>query len=169
MKKNKTHTFLMIFALVLGIGVFGSIQTINAQQTKPKTEKKQKQDDDDNEKEPTPAEQAKLAQKAKITKEEAQAIALKKVPGEVIESEIEKEKGKLIWSFDIRAENGKIMDVEVDANTGTILKVEEDTEDETGDDNGNTVRSSPNKNALEKAASEIKNTTAKVFRKITGS
>lgn len=144
---------LMIFALVLGIGVFGSIQTINAQQTKPKTEKKQKQDDDDNEKEPTPAEQAKLAKKAKITKEEAQAIALKRVPGEVIESEIEKEKGKLIWSFDIRSSDGKIFDVEIDAKDGKILKVEEDAE---GD----------NDNDQSRETSRGKNVFAKIYRKI---
>lgn len=155
MKKNKTHTLLMIFTLVLGIGVFGSIQTVNAQQTKPKTEKKQKQDDDDDEKEPTPAEQAKLAKKAKITKEEAQAIALKKVPGEVIESEIEKEKGKLIWSFDIRSSSdGKIFDVEIDAKDGKILKVEEDAEDD--NDNGQSRETSRGKNVFAKIYRKIK-------------
>src|SRR5512137_771463 len=45
---------------------------------------------------------AKLEAQAKITKAEAQKIALDKVPGGTIkEGGIEEEKGKVIWSFDI--------------------------------------------------------------------
>ena len=44
--------------------------------------------------------EAKLEAKAKISKEAAAKIALEKVPkGKVKEAELEKEKGKLIWSF----------------------------------------------------------------------
>jgi uncharacterized membrane protein YkoI len=45
---------------------------------------------------------AKLEAQAEITKAEAEKIALDKVPGGTIkEGGIEKEKGKVIWSFDI--------------------------------------------------------------------
>src|SRR2546425_121767 len=46
--------------------------------------------------------EAMLEAQAKITKAEAEKIALAKAPGGTIkEGELEKEKGKLIWSFDI--------------------------------------------------------------------
>ena len=46
--------------------------------------------------------EAKLEAQAKISKAEAEKRALEKVPGGTIkEGELEKEKGKLIWSFDI--------------------------------------------------------------------
>lgn len=87
----------------------------------------QKKDDDDK-----PV-SAKLAKKAKITMEQAREIALKRVPGTIIEGELEKEKGKLVYSFDIRDANGKIMEVWVDAKNGKVLRASEDTED---DDDG---------------------------------
>lgn len=73
--------------------------------------------------------QAKLAAQAKITKPEAEKIALAKVPGGTIkEAEIEKEKGKLVWSFDIATPNTKdITEVLVDAMTGDIVAIEKET------------------------------------------
>src|SRR5437868_3475004 len=45
---------------------------------------------------------------AKITKKEAKKIALAKVPGgKIKEGELENEKGKLIWSFDIKTPGTK--------------------------------------------------------------
>jgi uncharacterized membrane protein YkoI len=73
--------------------------------------------------------QAKLEAQAKITKAEAQKIALDKVPGGTIkEGEIEKEKGKLIWSFDITTPGTKdITEVQVDAMTGAIVDIAKET------------------------------------------
>jgi uncharacterized membrane protein YkoI len=73
--------------------------------------------------------QAKLEAKAKIKKAQATEIALKKVPnGTVKEAELEKEKGKLIWSFDIATPNSKnITEVQVNAKTGKIVSVEVET------------------------------------------
>src|SRR6266404_2113267 len=46
--------------------------------------------------------EAKLEAQAKVTRTDAEKIALAKVPaGTIKEGEIEKENGKLIWSFDI--------------------------------------------------------------------
>ena len=72
---------------------------------------------------------AKLETQAKISKTEAQKIALDRVPGGAIkEGEIEKEKGKLIWSFDITTPNTKdITEVQVDAMTGAVIDVSKES------------------------------------------
>ena len=69
------------------------------------------------------------AKDAKITKAEAQKIALARVPnGAIKESELEKEKGKLIWSFDVATPDTKnITEVNVDAVTGEIVAVDIET------------------------------------------
>jgi uncharacterized membrane protein YkoI len=73
--------------------------------------------------------QASLQSQAKVTKEQAQQIALAKVPGGTVkEAEIEKEHGKVIWSFDIATAGTKdITEVQVDANTGDVVAVEHET------------------------------------------
>jgi uncharacterized membrane protein YkoI len=74
-------------------------------------------------------EQAELQSQAKISKEQAQQTALAKAPGGTIkEGELEKEKGKLIWSFDIATPDSKnTTEVNVDAITGDIVSVETET------------------------------------------
>jgi uncharacterized membrane protein YkoI len=62
---------------------------------------------------------------AKVSKEQAEKTALAKVPGGTIkEGELEKEHGKLIWSFDISTPNSTdIKEVQVDAITGELVSV----------------------------------------------
>lgn len=74
-------------------------------------------------------EQAELQAQAKINKERAQQTALAKVPdGTIKEGELEKEKGKLIWSFDIATPGSpNIQEVNVDAITGDVVSVETET------------------------------------------
>jgi uncharacterized membrane protein YkoI len=69
------------------------------------------------------------AGEAKITKADAEKIALARVPnGTIKESELEKEKGKLIWSFDVATPGTKnITEVNVDAITGQIVAVDIET------------------------------------------
>ena len=79
------------------------------------------------------AKQAKLAAQAKVSKEDAQATALAQAPnGTVKEAELEKEHGKLIWSFDIATPGATdITEVNVDAMTGKVVSTEkEKAEDE---------------------------------------
>lgn len=79
------------------------------------------------------AKQAKLAAQAKVSKEDAQATALTQAPnGTVKESELEKEHGKLIWSFDIATPGTTdITEVNIDAITGKVVAVDkEKAEDE---------------------------------------
>lgn len=70
-----------------------------------------------------------LQSRAKISREQAQQIALSKAPGGTLKSgELEEEKGKLIWSFDIDVPNSvNITEVAVDAMTGDVVFVDQET------------------------------------------
>ena len=72
------------------------------------------------------------AAKPKITAEAAQEAALKRVPGTVLASELEREHGRWIYSIEIqptdRAQARK--EVEVDGDTGAILAVEDEDHDD---------------------------------------
>ncbi len=64
-----------------------------------------------------------LASEAKVSIEQARAIALKAYPGQITDGELEKEKGgsKLRYSFDI--EHNKVAhEVGIDAETGKVLE-----------------------------------------------
>ena len=70
-----------------------------------------------------------LKAEAKISEADAKQTALAKVPnGTIKEGELEKEKGRLIWSFDIAIPDSKdIKEVNVDAITGAVVSVETET------------------------------------------
>lgn len=70
-----------------------------------------------------------LKAQAKITQAVAEKTALAEVPGGKIESsELEKEHGKLIWSFDLSVPNSvNIAEVQVDAKTGKIVSNKTET------------------------------------------
>ncbi len=72
---------------------------------------------------------AQLQAEAKISKADAEATALAKVPnGKMKAAELEKEHGKLIWSFDIAMPHSKnITEVQVDAKSGKIVSVQTET------------------------------------------
>jgi hypothetical protein len=65
--------------------------------------------------------QAALSKEAKITMEQAQKTALTKEAGKIQSKEIEREKGKLIYSFDIKMADG-VHEVNVDAMTGEVVE-----------------------------------------------
>ena len=73
--------------------------------------------------------QAVLKKEAKVTEAQARSIALAKVVnGTVKSSELEKEHGKLIWSFDIATPKSQnITEVQVDAKTGVIVSMQIET------------------------------------------
>jgi hypothetical protein len=77
------------------------------------------------------ATQAKLHAEAKISEAQARTTALATVPGgSVSSSELEKEHGKLIWSFDIAQVGSQdITEVQVDAKTGKIVSTKVETPD----------------------------------------
>ena len=98
----KSRMAVLTLIAVLGIGT-----TIHAADTKKKSE-----------------DQATLQKEAKISLEKAREIALKKAPGTVKSSELEREHGKLIYSFDIQTSKTDITEVNVDAIDGKIIAVE---------------------------------------------
>ena len=62
----------------------------------------------------------------KIGMKKAKEIASQQVAGKIKSSELEKENGKLIYSFDIKSSKGTITEVNIDAYTGAVLAVEEE-------------------------------------------
>ena len=69
--------------------------------------------------------QTALRAEAKITESQAKTTAMAKVPlGIVKGSELEREHGRLIWSFDIAEPSAKgVTEIQVDAKTGRIASV----------------------------------------------
>ncbi|MGI8890064.1 MAG: PepSY domain-containing protein [Chthoniobacterales bacterium] len=73
--------------------------------------------------------EAQLLKEAKISKTQAEQIALGKVPnGKVQNAEIENEHNALVWSFDIVTPGTRsITEVLVDAKTGKIANLQVET------------------------------------------
>jgi uncharacterized membrane protein YkoI len=73
--------------------------------------------------------QAALKAEAKVTEIQARQTAMAKVPGGTVKSsELEKECGKVIWSFDIAMPKSRnITEVQVDAKTGKIISTQIET------------------------------------------
>ena len=73
--------------------------------------------------------EAKLQVEARISKTQAETTALARVPqGAVKTSELEKEKGRLIWSIDITTPDSKdTTEVNVDAKSGEVIAVTKET------------------------------------------
>lgn len=53
-------------------------------------------------------------------------IVKTKMPGTILGVELDIEKGRIVYEFDIVDPDGKLKEVEVDAATGDILKIEDD-------------------------------------------
>lgn len=106
--KNKSIVGAAISFLFL-VGVF-AVSSVNVSAQ----EKEEKQD-------------ANLARQAKISMTQARAIAQKRASGKIEGEELERENGKLLYSFDIRNSKGTITEVQVDAKTGKLLSVKEES------------------------------------------
>ena len=68
-----------------------------------------------------------MAAAAKVTIDQAIKTASEKVSGKVIEAELEKKQGRLVWEVEIVTAEHKLMEVHVDAETGAVIDVEEET------------------------------------------
>lgn len=66
-----------------------------------------------------------LANSAKITIEGAAGTALGSVAGQVIEAELEKRGGTIVWNVEVLTAEKAIMTVYVDAVSGTVMRTEE--------------------------------------------
>ena len=69
-----------------------------------------------------------------LTEEQAIALALAEVPGEVQETELESEDGMDVYEIEILTAEGVEMEVEIDANSGEILEVEAEDDHDCDDD-----------------------------------
>ncbi|MBA2735661.1 MAG: PepSY domain-containing protein, partial [Pyrinomonadaceae bacterium] len=72
--------------------------------------------------------------------------ALARVPGTVIESELDKEKGKVVYEFEIRDKDNKTFDVLIDAKTGEIVGVEAEDEEDDDEDTKDNSQANQDKN-----------------------
>lgn len=111
---NKTITAVLCFGLAAGLLAAGCAS---------EEEKGEKGENSDN--------KAQLQSQAKISKEQAESIAMAKVPnGTIKESELEKEHGHLQWSFDMTVPGQKdITEVNIDAISGDVLNIGQEAPD----------------------------------------
>ncbi len=139
MTKIKTAIGFLILALMVSIGVLilpqvNYAQTTNDNKNNNQTGCKVEAEDDDDDADEK-ADQSKYAAEAKITMTEARAIALKRIPGTILDEELEKENGRLQYALDV-CKDGKIYDVEIDAKTGAVLQAALDDDDDDDDEDG---------------------------------
>ena len=67
---------------------------------------------------------ADLVKDAKVTADQAIKTAMEKVPGTVVEAELEKKHGKTVWEVEIFGADGKVTEVHIDAGTGAVIDTE---------------------------------------------
>jgi uncharacterized membrane protein YkoI len=67
---------------------------------------------------------ADLVKDAKVTAEQAIKTAVEKVPGTVVEAELEKKHGKTVWEVEVFGADGSVTEVHIDATTGTVIDTE---------------------------------------------
>lgn len=78
--------------------------------------------------------ESELPDLAEINALQAVKTALKKVEGNILKVELENENGFLVYGVEVVTEDKSIVDVKVDAGSGTILTVDRDHKDnEKGD------------------------------------
>jgi uncharacterized membrane protein YkoI len=65
-----------------------------------------------------------LVKDAKVTAEQAIKTAMEKVPGTVVEAELEKKHGKTVWEVEVLGADGKVTEVHIDAAEGTVIDTE---------------------------------------------
>jgi uncharacterized membrane protein YkoI len=67
-----------------------------------------------------------MAAAAKVTIDQAIKTASEKVSGKVIEAELEKKSGRLVWEIEIVTTDNKLMEILIDADSGTVVNVSEE-------------------------------------------
>ena len=85
---------------------------------------------------PRPEPPSALEARAKISETRARELALARVPhGKIKEGELEEEDGRLVWSFDVAVPGTRdITEVQVDAVTGAIVAVKQETPQDESDE-----------------------------------
>lgn len=75
------------------------------------------------------AESAQLSALARISSGQARAAALARVPGTVLDAELDNENGNVVYSVEVRKADRSVVDIKVDAGTGQVLHIETDEND----------------------------------------
>ncbi|QRG65575.1 PepSY domain-containing protein [Brevibacillus choshinensis] len=78
-------------------------------------------------------ERLQVVQAAKLTLQQAIDAAMKKQPGTLDSIELEDEDGTIVYTVAVFTDNKQEYEVKVDANSGAILKVEQDKQDDKGE------------------------------------
>jgi len=65
-----------------------------------------------------------LVKDAKVTIDQAIKTASEKVPGTVVEAELEKKHGKTVWEIEVLGADGNVTEVHIDAATGAVIDTE---------------------------------------------
>jgi len=151
-------TFTSLFRYLLVVLILGTAaailpDTANAQDGKDNPRKVEREDDDNDDDEKLSAEDK---QRVKLSLEDARTIATGRIAGKVIDEELEKERGRLQYAFDIRDEHGKVWDVEIDAITGEVLQAVEDDDDDEEDVRTTKYKKVDKKKQIERTAKVVK-------------
>jgi uncharacterized membrane protein YkoI len=67
-----------------------------------------------------------MAATAKVTIDQAIKTASEKVPGKVVEAELEKKHNTLVWEVEVVTAENKVMEIHIDAESGAVIGVEEE-------------------------------------------
>ena len=67
-------------------------------------------------------EKAEMADAAKVTIDQAAKSATEKAGGKVIEAELEKKHGKVIWEVKTVDPDGKVTETHIDAESGAVIE-----------------------------------------------
>ena len=67
-------------------------------------------------------EKAEMAAAAKVTIDQAANAATEKTAGKVIEAELEKKHGKIIWEVKTVDAEGKVTETHIDADSGAVIE-----------------------------------------------
>lgn len=128
MKRQTSITLIILAALSLSVLFTASAQNRQTQEVKAKQSgQQQERDEADEQDEEAEEDQAALKKEAEITLEQARETALNREPGKIEEEELEREDGKLVYSFDIRNARGTLTEIQVSALDNSIVSVEEET------------------------------------------
>ncbi|WP_051328422.1 PepSY domain-containing protein [Desulfatirhabdium butyrativorans] len=80
--------------------------------------------------------EAEFPSMAKISMDQAVQNALASVQGQVLKTELEDENGFLVYGVEVVSADKSIVDVKVDAGTGTVLAMDRDEADGDGHESG---------------------------------
>ncbi len=67
-----------------------------------------------------------MAVAAKVTIDQAIKTATEKIPGKVVEAELEKKHGMLGWEVEVVTAENKVIEVHIDTESGAVIDVEEE-------------------------------------------